>query len=316
MVLCFMYLLAQGQQQEHYSMYMQNNYLVNPAEGGTDDFVDIKLGYRTQWLDFGDNEQGGPQTMFLSAHTPINKKLTEFEDVTPMPFHGAGGAIISDKIGPFKILTMKASYSYHLPVSKTLTLSFGAFAGVKQYQIDGDELQFSSDGAVADPIASSFQTSYSPDVSLGLWGYSKTYYFGVSAFQLVNSKVDLYKDFDQSQGALAKHYWLTGGYKIHITDDWFVVPSIVAKYVENAPFTFDFNAKVRYQDKYWAGVSYRREDAAVLLIGATLKNKIDIGYSYDITRTDIKNYSVGSHEILIGFRLKLDENEPPPAQFW
>lgn len=315
-LICCMTVLSFGQQQEHYSMYMQNNYLVNPAEGGTDDFVDFKLGYRTQWVDFGNNNTGGPKTMFVSGHTPINKRIAEFDDITPTPFHGAGGAIILDEIGPFKIITAKASYAYHLPVSNKLTLSIGAFAGVKQYQIEGDELRFSSDNSAVDPIAASFQTAYSPDVSLGLWGYSKTYYFGISAFQLINSKVDLYKDFDQAESQLANHYWLTGGYKIHVTDEWFVVPSVVAKYVQDAPFTFDLNAKIRYQDQYWAGVSYRREDALVLSLGTTLMNKFDVGYSYDITRTDIKDYSAGSHEIIIGYRMPLTEHEPPPAQFW
>lgn len=321
-MMMMMMVLSYGQQQEHYSMYMQNNYLINPAEGGTDEFTDLKLSYRTQWVDFGNTEQGGPKTVYASVHTPINKRENKFDDITPMPFHGVGGALISDDIGPFNIITAKASYAYHLPVSKTLTLSVGAFAGIKQYSVQGDELAFSSDPTATDPFASSFKTAIVPDISFGIWGYSKTYYFGIASFQLLNSEIDIYKDIDRTltnantSGSLAKHHWFTAGYKVDFDEDWFLVPSVVMKYVQNAPFTFDLNAKLRYQDKYWMGVSFRKEDAIVLLAGITAKKKYDIAYSYDITRTDIRKYSAGSHEIVLGLRIPNHYRQPPPAQFW
>lgn len=99
-------------------------------------------------------------------------------------------------------------------------------------------------------------------------------------------------------------------------DDWFVVPSIVAKYVRTAPFTFDLNAKLRYKDVYWAGLSYRKQDAIVILAGVTIKKKIDVGYSFDATTTDIRKYSNGSHEIVVGYRFSTHPDGPPPAQFW
>jgi type IX secretion system PorP/SprF family membrane protein len=325
MILSAVALLSYGQQQEHYSMYMQNNFLVNPAEGGTDEFIDLKVGYRTQWVDFGNTGEGGPKTVFISGHTPLNKHETKLEGANQKAFHGVGGSIISDGIGPFNIVTAKAAYAYHLPIShgsNPLILSLGAFGGIKQFQVQGTELSFSSDQTATDPFAHSFKTVVVPDFSLGIWGYSKSYYFGIASFQLLNSKIDVYNEIDEALtnasagGALAMHHWFTAGYKVHIDTNWYVVPSIVAKYVQGAPMTFDFNAKIRYQDLYWAGVSYRREDAVVILAGVTVKKLVDIGYSYDVTRTDIKTYSSGSHEIILGMRLPNHQHHPPPAQFW
>ena len=300
-----------GQQQEHYSMYMQNNFLVNPAEGGTDDFTDLKLGYRTQWVGFG----GGPRTSFLSVHTPVGKNNPSNENVMPLAFHGVGGAVIADDIGPFRILTAKLAYAYHLPVNRSLILSIGTFIGIKQFELNENDLNFSSDASSTDPFANSFQKSITPDMSLGLWGYSKKYYFGIASFQLLNSKVSLYEN-SQANSSLAAHHWVTGGYKVPIDSNWFLVPSVVLKYVKDTPLTFDLNAKLRYQDKYWLGASYRKEDALVLLAGVTIKKTVDLAYSYDVTQTKIKLFSSGSHEIVLGWRLPAHETKPAPAQFW
>ena len=316
--------LSQGQQQEHHSMYMQNNYLVNPAEGGTDKFIDLKIGYRTQWTGFGNagNTDVAPRTFFLSGHAPINKHETSQEGVAQLPFHGVGGAIIGDVIGPFNVTNVKVSYAYHLPIKNDFILSLGAFGGIKQFSVNEDKLEFSSDPTETDPFANSFKNSITPDISLGIWGYSKNYYIGVATFQLLNSKLKIYENIDQQltnaseSGVLALHHWLTAGYKVKLNEDFFVVPSFVVKYVHNTPLTFDINGKLRYQDKYWVGVSYRRADAVVGLAGFTFKKLIDVGYAYDFTLSNIGNYSGGSHEVILGLRLPNHQHNPPPAQFW
>lgn len=93
-------------------MYMQGNFILNPAEGGTEAFTDTKIGYRTQWLQFGSSNAGGPRTLFLSGHTPIGKHETGLDNVEQGAFHGIGGVVISDNIGPFNVTTAKASYAY------------------------------------------------------------------------------------------------------------------------------------------------------------------------------------------------------------
>lgn len=311
----FFALSVVAQQQEHYSMYMMNNYLVNPAEGGTEEFVDLKLGYRTQWVGL----EGAPRTFYISGHTPLGKRESTIEGLKQMPFHGVGGAVISDAIGPHSILTAKASYAYHLPVSNDLVLSLGAFGGIKQYRTNQAELS-PEDGATfdSDPSLSNIQTTIVPDMSLGIWGYSKNYYFGVATFQILNNKVQTVQDVEGAteEGALSMHHWVTGGYLFKIDSIWNLVPSVVVKYANPAPITFDINFKINYDDKYWAGVSYRNQDAVIGMVGATFKKLVDVGYSYDFTTSDINTVSSGSHEIFVGLRLPNHVHKPAPAQFW
>ena len=305
---------AVGQQQEQFSMYMMNNFMVNPAEAGTEEFIDIKIGYRTQWVSLS----GAPKTFFLSGHAPLAKKMSRFDDVQQLAFHGVGGVITADQIGPFSIINAKAAYSYHLPVGKDLILSLGAFAGIRQYQLDPNKLAF-DEGLSQDPTFSAAQTFTAPDLSLGLWGYASNYYFGLASFQLLQSDLQLQTTIDNTggdSGSLAMHHWATAGYLIKLNEDFMIIPSFVVKAVQPAPLSFDLNAKFRYKDLAWLGFSYRRLDSFVGIIGVTAKKKFDIAYAFDFTTSDLSNYTTGSHEILVGQRLPNSEHDPAPSQFW
>lgn len=304
-------MITWAQQEEHYSMYMMNNYLLNPAVGGTEEFIDLKLGYRTQWV----NLDGSPQSFFLSGHSPLHKRTSRFEEVKQMPFHGVGGVVISDQIGVYNRFTAKASYTYHLPVTTSLTLSFGAFLGIKQFKYDNSKAEYSYNGTQDQTFNTSLNTIM-PDASLGIWGYSKKYYFGISSFQILNNEISWGSEVPDETGQLSRHYFVTAGYLIPIGVNYSLVPSFVMRAVSPAPVQFDFNAKLRYQDLAWLGFSYRNKDAVVVLAGVTIKKLVDIGYAYDINTSELNNYNKGTHEILVGLRMPYHEHNPPPAQFW
>src|SRR5204863_9264443 len=61
---------AVAQQRPHYTQYILNNYILNPALSGIENYTDLKLSYRNQWTGI----DGAPVTVYLSAHAPIGKK--------------------------------------------------------------------------------------------------------------------------------------------------------------------------------------------------------------------------------------------------
>jgi type IX secretion system PorP/SprF family membrane protein len=316
-----------AQQLHQSSMYMMNNYLLNPAEGGTEDFIDLQAGYRTQWTGLGNGV--GPKTMYFSGHSPIGKHSvnkdtshnvnnSELDSLArPMGYHGVGGAIISDNAGHFNTIEVKGSYSYHMPVGRHFFLSFGGFLGVKQTSIDGD-IKFDQNGD-PDPVqgGSEYQNVLNPDLTLGIWGYHKKFYFGVSSFQVLGNSVDVVKDGEK--GKLHQHFYFTGGYKVDISKDLFLVPSLLVKVLPGVPVTTDLNAKFSYKQKYWGGTSFRlgnEAESLVLLAGITLKKVVDVGYAYDFTLNGLNRVSNGSHEIIVGLRLPNHQHHAPPKQFW
>ena len=60
----------------------------------------------------------------------------------------------------------------------------------------------------------------------------------------------------------------------------------------------------------WLGVSFRTEDAIARCIGfqrqaANGKWSWKIGYSYDLTTSQLKNYSSSSHAIMLNYCVKI-----------
>ena len=67
--------------------------------------------------------------------------------------------------------------------------------------------------------------------------------------------------------------------------------------------------------KHWrnwqasVGVSYRHQDAVMLIIGGQFKG-FRLGYSYDITTSILRKYSSGSHELTLGYTLPKKKEKP------
>ena len=78
------------------------------------------------------------------------------------------------------------------------------------------------------------------------------------------------------------------------------------KYKPNAPVEADFNLNVLLANIIWIGGSYRTQDAAVAMVEIQLTRKLRLGYAYDFTLTDVRDYSSGSHEIMLAYDFGYD----------
>jgi hypothetical protein len=64
---------------------------------------------------------------------------------------------------------------------------------------------------------------------------------------------------------------------------------------------FDGNVNLMINNKFWVGAGYRVQDAIVLQAGMEIIPNMKLGYSYDLTTSEIKTYSSGTHEIVLGY---------------
>ena len=60
----------QAQQKPHYSQYVLNQYILNPALTGIENYVDVKLSHRHQWVGL----EGAPVTTYATIHGAIGKQ--------------------------------------------------------------------------------------------------------------------------------------------------------------------------------------------------------------------------------------------------
>ena len=68
-----MAVIAFAQQRPHYTQYILNNYILNPAISGIENYTDVKLSARDQWVGLN----GAPRTAYLLYRDPLAKMITE-----------------------------------------------------------------------------------------------------------------------------------------------------------------------------------------------------------------------------------------------
>lgn len=309
---------AHGQQRAQFSQYMANYYLLNPAVAGTEKFIDVKAGFRSQWVGF----EGGPVTYYVSAHSALGhhgKDYTHHKGYKK-GWNGVGGYLFNDITGPTSRLGGQMSYSYNIPLYRHTRMSLGVSAGFQQYALDGSDFVLVNYNDKTLP--QNRVTSLLPDASIGAWVYSMRWYAGVSIHQILQSEVDfgnnaIAKTNGVDISKLNNHYFLTAGVYLPINADIEMVPSFTVKAVNPAPISVDLNAKISYQKElYWMGLSYRSLDSFTLMIGTTIKNRLGISYSFDLTTSELRKFNTGSNEIVISYKIPPHGSIDCPSQYW
>jgi type IX secretion system PorP/SprF family membrane protein len=306
---------ALAQQQAQYSQYMNNNYILNPGATGVEDYIDVKLSYRTQWTGL----EGAPKTYYASISSSLGKwRTTDKRSMRDRrrPFHALGAIVYNDVTGPTSRLGAYGSYAYNVVLTRDIRAALGVSAGMQQFSVDGQQLQF------FDPTTRGISAASRVfDASAGLWVYSPNFYVGVSGAQLLGNRLNFsynpgQVDAGAPGNALRRHYFATAGVRVPLSPEWSLVPSVLVKAVNPAPLSVDINAKIKYQDLLWAGVSWRAFDSVVALVGLSYE-QFTLGYSYDAGTSQLANFNGGSHEILLGLRLKKKAQVVcPDNRFW
>lgn len=326
--------LLSAQQRPHYTQYILNNYIINPAVAGIEDYWDLKISHRHQWMGIN----GAPVTTYLTLQGPLRKSLNGRETATTLhsdeenprgesywkdytstdPHAGIGFTILNDRAGPLNRFSFTATYAYHLPVGERTSISAGISVGVQNMTLHTSDLDFGSDHPYDPAIASNDDLNrLRPDINAGLWLYSANFFAGVAAQNIVPSTLSFANDSVKvSKGKLVPHVFITGGYRFMLNDDISFLPSIMIRYITPLPVNFDVNAKVQYRDFIWAGASYRREDGYAAMIGINVNSTFNIGYSYDYTTSKLNAVSTGSHEIVLGFLLGNKFGDWCPRNLW
>jgi type IX secretion system PorP/SprF family membrane protein len=329
---------ANAQQRPHYTQYILNNYIVNPAISGIENYTDVKMSVRDQWVGLN----GAPRTAYFTIQAPLGKKdyrpsatgysvpgenprgRSYWENYTAAePHHGIGMAIINDRTGSYNRFSATVSYAYHIGLNATTNLAGGFAAGITRVGIDKSKTDFGG-GDPTDPAAGNSATGYinkiRPDISAGLWLYSRDYFVGLAAQQIVPQKLTFVDDaLAQTTGRLIPHIFLTTGYRFLVNEDINAIPSLMLKYIHGSSkndFQPELNLKLQFRDMVWIGGSWRYEDGYAAMIGAALGNFVNVGYAYDFTTTELNTVSNGTHEFLIGFILGNKYSEACPRCNW
>jgi type IX secretion system PorP/SprF family membrane protein len=297
-------------QDPQFSQYFAAPLYLNPAFTGTTQDHRFIANYRNQWP----NAARGFVTYAFSYDYNLYHYNSGIGFLATVDQAGTAGM----KSSQFNFL-----YSYKWNVSNKWVVSAGLNFGYAFRSVDinkiifADQLQFDSDGNVPsdDPAMYSLGMSSYFDFNSGVLAYNKNFWIGFSASHINTPNRSLLNQ----ESIIPIKTSLHGGVRIPLYGGPFkrdhisvLAPSFV--YKQQGKFDqLDIGLHFLY-DPVMIGVWYRgipiqqnvkdniSQDAVVIILGFQFE-KVEIGYSYDFTVSELGPISGGAHEIALKYKL-------------
>lgn len=307
-----------------YTQFYQNPLPVNPAFSGIEDFVDLKVGYKTQWAGF----ENSPTHLFASGNmafklSPGNKfkhrgvRLFESEAYNSIERdadfgyrkakrHGIGVYIMQNTDGGFSNTAAFLNYAYHLHLTNQLVWSVGTGIGYEYNKFDPSGI------SVLNPDFDATYQAYlrgenqksSIDFNLGTVLYHKQVFLGYSVLNLGNILIPgANATFNEVANPLTHNIQFGFRYR-KWRYGYLISPLLMVNLRKDQPLEVVGALRVRYHDKVWGGVQYTLLGAVGLSAGFYLTPNVALNYGYEFPTSKISRVTTGSHELILAFKLK------------
>jgi type IX secretion system PorP/SprF family membrane protein len=297
-VILFIGVFAFAQQDPHYTQYMYNMSVMNPAYAGSKENLSLGLLHRKQWVEIED----APTTTTFFGHAPVGKNV------------GMGLSVISDKIGPVEENNIYADFSYTLNLGGEHKLAFGLKTGLTLHKVGLYDEVYPTLPDEFDPAFSENTSNSYFNIGSGLFYYTNKYYLGFSIPNLMKSK---HLDFNGREfGSEVSHYFVTGGYVFDINQNVKFKPFFMMKSAFEAPTSWDLSANFLFNQKFEIGGTYRLEDSFGAMVNYAITPNIKLGYAYDHIVSDLNVTTPSSHEIILLFDLNFPKKVSSSPRFF
>lgn len=263
--------------------YMIDAYSLNPAFAGMNGGFETYLGIKKDRMD----ADYSPRTITFDLNAPLGKKVA------------IGGSIVNDEAGIFRNTYASLSYTFHAQFGENHGLSLALTGGINSKLVDfgGINVMQSDDPLLANAKE---MKETSLNYGAGLLYHIKGFTLGASVPGLYSTNNDFY--------AYKRHYLGHASYTFNVAPDWQVSPLVIMRGAENSPWSYEGTAIVKYIEKYYAALTYRKASIGAFSVGGFLTPNLLFHYAYDFTVPfdDYKGVigdNKGGHEIAIGYRL-------------
>jgi len=270
-----------AQQTPEFTFWRQNLGLINPAYAGSTDKTEINvISYKDQFSGI----QGGPQTQSIAAQGSFTDKV------------GVGLELVADRVFIQKETNVFVNFSYKLSIGEGKDLFLGLKAGGSFFNVDFTKLKTSdtynqNQGNV---------NKINPNFGIGAYYKAEKYFVSLSAPRILNAE-----RYEEVSGGIAQEatdatlVMFGGGYFYDLNETIQLIPAVMTRYVDGAPFSLDVSASARFYQKFELGANYRLNDSVSVLTSFEIAEMLDLGFAYDFTTSDINDYTKGGPEFLL-----------------
>lgn len=270
------------------NFYNFNEYLLNPAEAGFKDKLYGTASHRIQWQGL----EGAPTSTFFGIHGMLNEKM------------GLGGKIVVDQTDILKQFNAALSYAYRIRLNEKARLNFGVSGQVIQNSISfGDAVV----GNLADEVVNGGDESgVNFDAEAGImleYGKAK---LGIASSHLFQSGVDYNIPDNNGTGTFERirQFNAYGSYEFGLSENWTLEPFAIVRNQGVESFQLDVNALAAWKETLYLGAGYRQEAGYIGRVGFQVTDQLIAAYAYEFSNTGVASFSNGSHEFMLGYRIK------------
>ena len=299
-------MLATAQNHPHYTMFMYNKILYNPAYAGNKNMTTINAVYRSQWTGL----EGAPKTFSVAIDGPVGNYMKPFRRVA------LGLSVNNEKLGITNNTNINAYYAYRIPMDKSI-LSFGLQAGASLYSAKYSELNAFQPGDNA--LRQDVQNAMLPNFGAGIYWSGENFYVSGSVPNLLENYYDKDNKVSDRSGKQIRSYYVSGGYVFKLSENFKLEPQVMGRYAGNGnyqlPFNADLNLSAIFYDRLMIGATYRTDKSIEGILHIQATRHINIGYSYDYTVSGLNGYNNGSHEVVLGIDFIRDNNKYTNPRF-
>ena len=332
-----------AQQDPYYSHFKFNKQSYNSAAAGEkDDYYCVNGVAHYQWLNLDD------QTKVRGTDFDPTKPGQPIQDVAPKTYAfniggqvkykkgrnslGLGLSLFDDKVVFLKTTTVKFQAAYHIRIpSKDALLAVGPEIGFSQFRFDNPDFKSLVPADANIPTGSANQSK----LNVGFGTYYRQKRLGTSNFQdfytgfsVTNINRAAYELNVQTQAGTAqileyqyeRHLYLLGGTNWYITPSVTLEPAVLVKKAfgpRASKAQIDLNTTALWNKTFRGGIGYRQwanTDALTIMLGY-VRNELQVGYSYDITLSNLSQVSNNTHEIMVSYCFRPPTVKPPEKNF-
>ncbi|WP_396163354.1 type IX secretion system membrane protein PorP/SprF [Flavobacterium sp.] len=252
-----------AQQESVISFYRNHLNLVNPAFVGVEGKTNIQSTIRKQWTGVKD----APETQAFSFMTPLgNKKFS------------IGLSFVHDKVFIETQQFVAVDFAYDVKLTEKLNLFMGLKVGGNNYQVNTNGLE--TYNVLLDPSLQPI-SMFNPNIGMGFYLKHNKYYVAISTPKMLNTERAKNEDGYATAATDRAHYYLSGGYDIEVSPTIDLLPSVMIRYVNGAPFSTDFSATTIFNKKFDLGVTYRTDNSLAGMVKFTISKRLQLGFAYE-----------------------------------
>ncbi len=263
--------------------YWDNPYFINPAAINDEYQAVFSVAARKQWIGF----PGAPTTFFATGTTYLEKIQTQF-----------GLKIYSDNVGYNTITNISLSYAYNLNLDRDWQLNLGLAASLQCLAFDQSQVNVMSndDPALYENLLNG--NNYNCDLGIQLIG--KSWRLGAASQNLLSA-------FYKENSILSNANIVYAVYRKR-TDETINLEYGVSAIQYGNILQMEFNLSSFFKfynqnDMFKVGLFYRPQNEMGIILGYNLSESLNLSYSYDFNVSGISRGSVGSHELVLVYKL-------------